>query len=122
MTGLLYMAWRYLAYHRIKTMILVLSITLIAYLPIGLRVLVGQSAQQLTARAEATPLLVGVKGSPLELHAHGNPHHQRDSRHSSALSFPARVPRDAYADASHRRARGPIALLRTLGPGIHPPR
>jgi putative ABC transport system permease protein len=63
----LYLAWRYLAFHRLKTAILVTSITLIVYLPIGLRVLVDQSSQQLTARAVATPLVVGAKGSPLEL-------------------------------------------------------
>ena len=62
-----YLAWRYLAFHRFKTAILVTAITLIFYLPVGLRVLVDQSAQQLTARAEATPLVVGAKGSPLEL-------------------------------------------------------
>jgi putative ABC transport system permease protein len=67
MKGALYLAWRYLAYHRIKTAILVTSITLIVFLPVGLNVLVGQSAAELTARAEATPLLVGARGSPLEL-------------------------------------------------------
>jgi len=66
-TRTLYLAWRYLAYHRIKTVILVTSIALIAFLPVGLRVLVAQSAAELTARAAATPLLVGAKGSPLEL-------------------------------------------------------
>ena len=63
----LYLAWRYLVCHWIKSVILVLSITLIVYLPAALRVLIGQSAEELTARAEATPLLVGAKGSPLEL-------------------------------------------------------
>lgn len=63
----LYLAWRYLAYHRYKTAILVTSITLIVYLPVGLQVLVSQSAEQLTSRADATPLIVGAKGSPLEL-------------------------------------------------------
>ena len=67
MTGVLYMAARYLAYHKFKTAILVLSITLILYIPTGLRVLVRQSQEQLTARAAATPLLIGAKGSPLEL-------------------------------------------------------
>ena len=67
MRGILYMAWRYLVYHRIKTTILMLSITLIVYLPVGLQVLVGQSEQQLTSRATATPLVVGARGSPLEL-------------------------------------------------------
>ena len=67
MSGALYLAWRYVAFHRFKTAILVTSITLILYLPVGLRVLVDQSSRQLTARAEATPLLVGARGSPLEL-------------------------------------------------------
>jgi putative ABC transport system permease protein len=66
-TRTVYLAWRYLAYHRLKTAILITSITLILYLPVGLRVLVGQSSEQLTARAVATPLVVGAKGSPLEL-------------------------------------------------------
>ncbi len=67
MRDALYLAWRYLAYHKVKTAILITSITLIVFLPVGLRVLVRQSEDQLTARAEATPLLVGAKGSPLEL-------------------------------------------------------
>jgi putative ABC transport system permease protein len=67
MKDTLYLAWRYLAHHRIKTAILVGSLTLITFLPVGLNVIVGQSARELTARAEATPLLVGAKGSPLEL-------------------------------------------------------
>ncbi len=67
MADVLYLAWRYLVYHRLKTGILVTSITLIIYLPVGLNVVVEQSGEHLTSRAEATPLLVGAKGSPLEL-------------------------------------------------------
>ena len=67
MRDILYMAGRYLAYNRIKTIILILSITLIVFLPAGLKILVGQSAESLTSRAEATPLIIGAKGSPLEL-------------------------------------------------------
>ncbi len=67
MKDTLYLAWRYLAHNRIKTTILVGSLTLITFLPVGLNVIVGQSARELTARAEATPLLIGAKGSPLEL-------------------------------------------------------
>jgi putative ABC transport system permease protein len=63
----LYLAWRYLAHHRVKTSVLVASITLILFVPAALRTIVDRSEQQLTARAEATPLLVGMKGSPLEL-------------------------------------------------------
>ncbi len=67
MSGIFYLAWRYLAFNRWKTSILVGSIMLIIYLPVGLNVVVEQSGEHLTARAEATPLLVGAKGSPLEL-------------------------------------------------------
>jgi putative ABC transport system permease protein len=67
MINVLYMAWRYLAHNWIKTLILVASLTLIVYLPVGLRVLVRQSAEQLTARADVTPIIIGAKGSPLEL-------------------------------------------------------
>ena len=67
MTGGFYLAWRYLVHHRVKSTILVLAIAVILFLPAGLNVLVGQSAANLTARAGATPLLVGAKGSPLGL-------------------------------------------------------
>ncbi len=67
MRDIAYLAWRYLAYHKFKSVVLVASITLILYLPFGLDVLVDQSAQQLTQRAQATPLLIGAKGSALEL-------------------------------------------------------
>jgi putative ABC transport system permease protein len=66
-SGALYLAWRYLVHNRIKVGILVASVTLIVYLPLGLRVLVAESAAALEARARATPLLVGAKGSALEL-------------------------------------------------------
>ncbi len=67
MNDVAYLAWRYLAHHRYKTIVLLLSITLIAYIPTGLRVLIRESEHKLVARADATPLLVGAKGSPLEL-------------------------------------------------------
>ena len=67
MTSTLYLAWRYLVYNRWKAIILVASVTLIVYVPVGLRVLVSQSAAELTTRAAATPLLVGARGSPLQL-------------------------------------------------------
>lgn len=67
MKDVLYLAWRYLSFHRFKTLILLAAIALILYLPVGLRVLVAQSSEELTKRAESTPLVLGAKGSPLEL-------------------------------------------------------
>jgi putative ABC transport system permease protein len=65
--GSLYLAVRYLLHHRGKTIVLVSSIALLLFLPACLQLLVSRSARDLTARAAATPLLVGAKGSALEL-------------------------------------------------------
>ena len=62
-----YIASRYIAYHKVKTAILVLSISLILYLPLALRVLVDAAERDLMARATSTPLVVGSKGSSLDL-------------------------------------------------------
>ena len=67
MKHILYMAWRYLRFHWAKTLILLLSISLIIYIPVGLRAFVDEGRRQLIARAVRTPLLIGAKGSPLEL-------------------------------------------------------
>lgn len=63
----LYIAWKYIAFNRAKTTILVISITLIVFLPLALQVLLNESEQQLRARAGQTPLLVGARGSALDL-------------------------------------------------------
>jgi putative ABC transport system permease protein len=63
----LYMAWRYLRFNWGKTLVLLGSISLILFLPIGLQVLVEHTAETLTERAEETPLLVGNKGSASDL-------------------------------------------------------
>ncbi len=96
MIGPLYLAWRYLVFHWVKATILVLSIALIAFLPAGLNVLVGQSAVQLRARAEATPLLLGAKGSPLELAL-------------SSLYFESRAPEPVGFDEVERVAATGLA-------------
>ena len=63
----LYIAWKYVTFNKAKTSILVISITLIAFLPLALQVLLNESEQQLRARAGETPLLVGARGSALDL-------------------------------------------------------
>lgn len=63
----LYLAWRYIFHNKIKTIIMVTSVTLIIYLPLGLNILVDQSEQQLMERALSTPIIVGSKGSSLDL-------------------------------------------------------
>jgi len=67
MRHILYMAWRYLRFHWVKTAVLIASITLILFIPLGLQVIVSQAASALTARADSTPLLIGAKGSAIDL-------------------------------------------------------
>ena len=67
MRHILYLAWRYLRFNRGKTAVLVASISLILFLPAGLQVVVRQTSRSLTARADATPLLVGAAGSAVDL-------------------------------------------------------
>ena len=67
MSGALFLGWRYLAHHRFKSGILIASITLMLFLPAATRLLVEDSATALTARAGVTPLILGARGSELEL-------------------------------------------------------
>jgi putative ABC transport system permease protein len=63
----LYLAWQYLVFNRLRTLTLISCVTLIAALPLSLEVLLAESERQLLSRAESTPLLVGARGSALDL-------------------------------------------------------
>jgi putative ABC transport system permease protein len=63
----LYIAWKYVSYNKIKTATLVACITLISFLPLSLELLLDESERQLMSRAVSTPLVVGAKGSALDL-------------------------------------------------------
>lgn len=67
MRHVLYMAWSYVRYHWVKTVVLVASISLIILIPLGLQLIVRQASEILSARAASTPLLIGAKGSALDL-------------------------------------------------------
>ena len=106
MNDVLFLAWQYLVYHRVKTLVLVGSIALVAYLPIGLNILVSRSAQELTARAESTPLLIGAKGSPLELSLR-------------SLYFESNVPSDMRYGEALRVRRSNLAKVIPLDARFH---
>jgi putative ABC transport system permease protein len=62
-----YLATRYLVFHRVRSLTVVACLVLVAALPIGLERILEESEQQLMARAATTPLLLGSKGSSLDL-------------------------------------------------------
>lgn len=63
----LYVAWRYLSFNWLRTATLVACVSIILALPLALNFLLDVGERQLTARAQATPLVVGAKGSALDL-------------------------------------------------------
>ncbi|MEM8884549.1 MAG: ABC transporter permease [Planctomycetota bacterium] len=107
----LYLAGRYLAAHPGKTSILVGSLTLLLFLPAGLQVLVDRSATEMRARADTTPLLIGARGSSLDLALR-------------ALYFQGEVPPPIpHAQVTRVRASGladPIPLHLRFRVGAHP--
>jgi putative ABC transport system permease protein len=63
----LYIAWKYISFYKARTATLVACVTLIAVLPLALELLLDESEQQLSSRADSTPLLLGARGSSLDL-------------------------------------------------------
>lgn len=63
----LYIAWKYISFYKARTATLVACVTLIAVLPMALELMLSESQRQLLSRAESTPLLLGVRGSALDL-------------------------------------------------------
>ncbi|MDZ4829366.1 MAG: hypothetical protein SGJ09_04100 [Phycisphaerae bacterium] len=61
------LALRHLAYHRGRTVTIVLALALVAFLPLAIQRLVSAGSHAMMARAAATPLIVGVRGSELDL-------------------------------------------------------
>ena len=70
MSGSWRLAWRSLAYHKIRTSILILCIALTTALPIAVQGLILRYEESLIARADATPLVVGAPGSRFDLLLH----------------------------------------------------
>ena len=62
-----YIAWKYLLFSKARSATLVACITLIAVLPLALEIILDESEHQLVERAVHTPLLVGARGSALDL-------------------------------------------------------
>ena len=67
MIGSFYIAWRYLTFNKVRTATLIACVTLIAVVPLALQLLLAESERQLLSRAQSTPLLLGARGSALDL-------------------------------------------------------
>ena len=63
----LYLAFAYLRYHWARSLILTVVAALILFVPLATQILLSSSERALVARGEATPLLLGSRGSQLDL-------------------------------------------------------
>ncbi|MEM9970693.1 MAG: ABC transporter permease, partial [Pseudomonadota bacterium] len=63
----LYLAFAYLRFHWARSLVLVLVAALIMFVPVATQTLLATSERALVARGEATPLLLGSRGSQLDL-------------------------------------------------------
>ena len=62
MSGILRLTWRYLAFNKVKTLILLTCLTITIFLPLALHQLIRFYEDELGKRARETPLLIGAKG------------------------------------------------------------
>ncbi len=65
-----YLAYRYIQFHRLRTLLLWAALTLTFFLPMATRWTMQQIRQQALLRADATPMLIGTKGSSVGLTLH----------------------------------------------------
>jgi putative ABC transport system permease protein len=70
MPGVCLLAWRYIAYYRARTCLLIAAITLTFFVPLATRWTIERFESRAMERASSTPLVIGVKGSRFGLAMH----------------------------------------------------
>jgi putative ABC transport system permease protein len=63
----LFLAARSLSHHRIRSSLIVIAVAISVGLPLAIRSLIHQSTDAMMARGRSTPLVVGARGSELDL-------------------------------------------------------
>lgn len=70
MSGTFLLARRHVWHHRARSLVLIACLTLTFSLPLGMRYFTRHFETRLTARAKATPLVIGAAGSRFDLALH----------------------------------------------------
>ena len=71
MNSAFYLAIRSLWWHRGRSLAVIFSLAVILWLPATLRISLNQFRSDISARADATPLIIGAPGSRIDLVMHG---------------------------------------------------
>ena len=70
MRNALFLAWKSLWWHRGRSLIIMVSLTITIWLPITVRLVMNQFRTEVSARAQSTPLVIGAAGSRIDLALH----------------------------------------------------
>ena len=70
MKNALYLAWKSLLWHRGRSVTILLSLAITIWLPVTVRLVLDQFRHEISERANATPLVLGAKGSRIDLALH----------------------------------------------------
>lgn len=70
MNHALFLAWRSLLWYRGRSITIILSLAITIWLPVTVRLVLNQFRSEISARAQATPLVVGARGSRIDLTLH----------------------------------------------------
>jgi putative ABC transport system permease protein len=101
--GWLRLALKYILYHRLKSLLLLACVFLTAFLPIAIEILLNSFEKEIVARSQATPIVVGPKGSRFDLTLRSLYFRVANSEESDAESIPMRealdVQRTGWAQA-----------------------
>lgn len=62
-----YLAWKYTAAHKARTLILIAALGLLLLLPVAVSLVIRSYDARMGARAEATPMIIGAKGNRYDL-------------------------------------------------------
>ncbi len=67
MRNALLMAFRYLGYYRVRSIILVVCLSVVLFLPLAVHTLTGYYTRMMIERAQTTPMVFGAPGSAYDL-------------------------------------------------------
>ena len=70
MMNSLFLAWKSLQWHRGRSLTIIASLAITIWLPVTVRLVLNQFRHEISARAQATPLVVGARGSRIDLALH----------------------------------------------------
>jgi putative ABC transport system permease protein len=70
MKSALFLAWKSLLWHRGRSLTIIAAVAIMIWLPVTVRLTLNQFREEITARANSTPLIAGAKGSRVDLTLH----------------------------------------------------